>query len=107
MANRPLPTVKPPLPTAVEPTAPANGNPNLVIALAKITVNHPTEEMVHIGGYDKNGDPIVRKACLIIEPGQFFEMADAAERANLLNMGAICYPTQSDLLLRGLETEGR
>jgi hypothetical protein len=100
ITNTPLPVVNPPLPTSTVAAVQAPGaNPNLVIAVAKITIGDPSKDLMHVGGYDEIGNAILKKAVLIIEPDGFFEFADAKERARLLEMGAIRYPTETELML--------
>lgn len=70
-----------------------------LVAINAIIVSDPNAEFVHTGLFDKDGNGIVKKSSLQIQPGQLFEFADGDELARLIDQEAARYPTDAELSL--------
>ena len=58
-----------------------------LIAVHAIIVSDPTREM-EVAGFDKHGEPIIRKPSIKVNPGSTFTLDDEDEVARLIALGA-------------------
>lgn len=70
-----------------------------VTAVHMIAVSDPAAQWVHSGRFNKDGNAIMNKSSLMIQPGQIFEYDDGPELDKLLSGGAVRHPTDAELAL--------
>lgn len=76
-----------------------------VAAIHAIAVSDPAAQWVHSGRFDKDGNSIMHKSSLMIQPGQVFEFDDGAELERLFSVGAVRQPTDAELALHNVSEE--
>ena len=60
-----------------------------MIAVHKLRRSEPGAGLTHTGRFDRNGNPVLKKAVRTIHPGEFYQPSSAGELAHLLSLGAV------------------
>lgn len=77
-----------------------------VVAIHRIVVSDPNAAFVHSGSYDKNGNAILHKSSLYVEPGTVFEFPDTQELVEMIERGSMRYPTPAEVALHKTISNG-
>ena len=69
-----------------------------LVSIHAVVISDPAADLVFSGHYTKDGEPILRKSSITVEPSSFFEVDDA-EAERLVERGAARLPTEQEITL--------